>query len=139
MREYKQIVEDLRGHLLEVPLSLLKESADAIERLVKERDELQEQVYLLKPNRKISEYQAAMFAEMEIENKRLQAQLPAWISVEERLPDVDENVLVYNSESGDMDMAYYNGNAWVLQDLYEIEYLHPTHWMPLPDAPEVEG
>lgn len=62
----------------------------------------------------------------------------AWISVKDRLPDVDENVLAYDSESGCIDMAYYRENKWVLMDLYEIEYLHPTHWMPLPDAPEVE-
>jgi hypothetical protein len=62
-----------------------------------------------------------------------------WISVKDRLPDDDENVLAYNSESGDIDMAWYNGEEWILEDLYEIEYLHPTHWMPLPDAPEVEG
>lgn len=62
----------------------------------------------------------------------------AWIKCSDRLPDSDDNVLAYDSESGSIDMAYYKGNAWVLVDLYEIEYLHPTHWMPLPDAPEVE-
>lgn len=63
----------------------------------------------------------------------------AWISVKERLPDGDDDVLAYNAESGRIDMAYYRENEWFLEDLYEIEYLHPTHWMPLPDAPEVEG
>ena len=62
----------------------------------------------------------------------------AWISVKDRLPDDSENVLVCFSKLGGIDMAYYNGNAWVLVDLYEYKYLHPTHWMPLPDAPEVD-
>jgi hypothetical protein len=63
----------------------------------------------------------------------------AWISVKDRLPDDDENVLAYNSESGDIDMAWYNGYKWFLEDTFECVELHPTHWMPLPDAPEVEG
>lgn len=40
MREYKEIVADLRGHLLEVPLSLLNDAADAIEKLVAENERL---------------------------------------------------------------------------------------------------
>lgn len=59
-----------------------------------------------------------------------------WIKCSERLPDCDENVLVYNPESGCIDMAYFNGTSWVLAYLYKV-YLHPTHWMYLPDAPEV--
>jgi hypothetical protein len=63
----------------------------------------------------------------------------AWISVKDRLPEDGKNVLAYDSESGSIDMAYYSENEWFLEDLYEIEYLHPTHWMRLPDAPEMEG
>lgn len=62
-----------------------------------------------------------------------------WISVKDRLPDCDENVLAYNPESGGIYLAYFNGISWVLVDLYETIFLHPTHWMYLPDAPEVEG
>ena len=62
-----------------------------------------------------------------------------WISVEERLPEVGQPVLLYAGE-GDLARAYrfgfWCGNA------FEYAQLGPddidagfTHWMPLPDAP----
>jgi hypothetical protein len=41
MREYKEIVDDLRWRLLEVPYSLLQEAADAIEQLQADLKEAQ--------------------------------------------------------------------------------------------------
>lgn len=64
-----------------------------------------------------------------------------WIKCSEQMPEIEDDVLVY----GDLmccvayriDNQYLNQVVpWVLE--YERKYLHhnPTHWMPLPDAPE---
>lgn len=63
-----------------------------------------------------------------------------WISVEERLPEHLEKVLVYD-ERGNMNTAmflrYNNGNV----DLCTSVRLtcQVTHWMPLPEAPKKGG
>lgn len=63
--------------------------------------------------------------------------LPRWISVEERLPEGGETVLVWFG--GQVQMAWLNhftnGVAYFVRDThYNFE---PTHWMPLPEPPEV--
>lgn len=40
MTDYKKLVYDLRGHIFEVPLTLLREAADAIEALQAENARL---------------------------------------------------------------------------------------------------
>jgi hypothetical protein len=75
-----------------------------------------------------------------------------WISVEDRLPDLTKNqdngkierpsecVLVRLKEDNEMYVAYYNifKNWNVSQNGCGCcsEYIHPTHWMPLPKPPE---
>lgn len=58
-----------------------------------------------------------------------------WISVEERLPESGETVLVWHH--GEVQMAWLNhftnGVAYFVRDThYNFE---PTHWMPLPSPP----
>lgn len=61
-----------------------------------------------------------------------------WISVEERLPEVDTNVLVITA-SGSFKVArcniYKNGTLvlWATNDGLGERAI--THWMPLPDPP----
>ena len=67
-----------------------------------------------------------------------------WISVDERLPDVLQEVLVYRGNHiGNLMNAYtyVGGDMW--QDEYGFgcrrEDEGITHWMPLPEAPKMKG
>lgn len=68
-----------------------------------------------------------------------------WIPVEERLPEKNESVLV-RFETGNMGVCF-----WVIKDKFTLGWkvwtddgwiqdcdAGPTHWMPLPEPPEVE-
>lgn len=59
-----------------------------------------------------------------------------WISVEDRLPDELESVLV--SRNGNVCNMFLHGGIWK-PDGYGIRVTHAfddvTHWMPLPEPP----
>ena len=57
-----------------------------------------------------------------------------WISVDERLPDEAERVLVYG-ENGICFANRYKDD-WLMPMLYAGEV---THWMPLPEPPMMKG
>lgn len=64
---------------------------------------------------------------------------PRWISVEEVLPPPEGvPVLAYNRDYcfayGHMTTAFYKNGHW-----HGCTGLSMTHWMPLPEPPEVEG
>ena len=69
-----------------------------------------------------------------------------WISVDDRLPDTKEYVLVADWYSGDnygMVKAYYNSVWFIDKDSVDVcgnavadLGFNPTHWMPLPDPPK---
>lgn len=75
---------------------------------------------------------------------------PVWISVAEALPEVDQKVLIYAvgkayGFEGDTVMAlacqhmHRNGSRrWSTPWQYFHSDYKITHWMPLPDAPEVD-
>ena len=81
--------------------------------------------------------------------------LPKWISVKERLPDIGQIVLTYCNDRGaeykvlrrafsDLYKAAGLGDGWYWESIdYMTEYPDEfgngevTHWMPLPDPPEV--
>lgn len=73
-----------------------------------------------------------------------------WISVKDRLPETDDDVLVYNPKDGihlgefDLDevRGYYesDGSYFITNSGWTTEYswapyMGPTHWMPLPEPP----
>lgn len=65
-------------------------------------------------------------------------QVPRWIPVSERLPESGETVLAWHY--GEVQMAWLNhltnGVAYFVRDThYNFE---PSHWMPLPEPPEVK-
>lgn len=77
------------------------------------------------------------------ENAALREKVPQWISVEDRLPEVWKNeedgalvnYMIYSPEFG-VDIGNYHAKAerWLCVGLP----CTVTHWMPLPEAPEVE-
>ena len=75
--------------------------------------------------------------------QQLEAQVPRWIPVEERLPATDDDVLIVtNNEFGtgyEVGQGYYDicdeewfGHAYV-------GTIDVTHWMPLPEAPKEDA
>ena len=83
-------------------------------------------------------------AALQQEIEKLRAQLPRWIPVEERLPEVwrnDEtaelvNYMICSPDFG-VDIGNYHAKAkkWLCMALP----CTVTHWMPLPSGPEVEN
>lgn len=77
---------------------------------------------------------------------------PRWISVEEQLPEkITNKVLVY-CKNGYIGFGHYekfqgvedwynleSGKPFREWDLEDCETYEVTHWMPLPEPPEVEG
>ena len=76
--------------------------------------------------------------------QQLEAQIPKWISVEERLPNKQCEFLVLYS-FGETNVHYFSGVMYFV--LYDerphfendgLYGLHVTHWMPLPELPKKE-
>ena len=71
-------------------------------------------------------------------SKQLEAAQPKWISVEERLPEPDKNVLTLKNRKC-VRIGYYSEDCeeWVINDMVAYDE-DITHWMPLPKAPKEE-
>lgn len=88
--------------------------------------------------------QSTHIAALQQEIEKLRGQLPRWIPVEERLPEVwrnDEtaelvNYMIYSPDFG-VDIGNYHAKAkkWLCMALP----CTVTHWAPLPEPPEVEN
>lgn len=73
---------------------------------------------------------------------------PSWIPVEERLPEKKRMCLLFTPCDGFMCVGFYAGNDnWEKRDKWEIITAmrstkmltkKVTHWMPLPEPPEVK-
>ena len=78
-----------------------------------------------------------MLGEHEKEIRSLRAQIPRWIPVTERMPEVDVDILFFSTDGyiqiGHMeirdDIRVFLTEEWMQQ-------FGVTHWMPLPEVPE---
>ncbi len=63
-----------------------------------------------------------------------------WISVEDRLPEVGQRVLVYgiSSQQPEIHVGEFTGHSWFYfpEDASWSSLVDVTHWMPLPEAPK---
>lgn len=61
-----------------------------------------------------------------------------WISVKERPPVKHERVLIYDSVCHNIYMAWRDDDldVWFSEE-YLPDFVYVTHWMPLPEPPEV--
>jgi hypothetical protein len=76
-------------------------------------------------------------AELEAENVKLKAER-RWIPCTEQMPKDNEYVLVYCSADGFYNIdCLYDGSWLEAADYYEEDVI-VTHWMPLPESPEVK-
>ena len=70
---------------------------------------------------------------------QLEAAQPKWISVEERLPENDDNYLVFTSDRNAAEIAtYYGDGEWLTHDFTNLTPL-VTHWMPIPQMPKEDA
>lgn len=79
--------------------------------------------------------------------QQLEAQVPKWISVEERLPENDRMVIGFTPCDGFMFVGYYHeekmaGYKWekwkIITAMRSTKDMvkKVTHWMPLPEPPK---
>lgn len=82
-------------------------------------------------------------AALQRENLMLEAQVPRWISVEERLPDKMKHVLVFKQRNEHaswpvsmwhIETDWRGNNGWSKN--IDNGYFDITHWMPLPEPPK---
>ena len=75
------------------------------------------------------------------ENAALREKVPQWISVEDRLPidRLSKYLVAFRDAGGSIvDMArYFPSDGWTC-DNWEVPQNLITHWMPPPEAPEVD-
>lgn len=63
-------------------------------------------------------------------------QIPQWIPVSERLPELGLSVIGVGGESSPREMWLDLNHQWHMADGSEVDLV--THWMPLPEPPEVK-
>ncbi len=84
---------------------------------------------------------ARLIERLTAENAALREKVPQWISVEDRLPidRLSKYLVAFRDAGGSIvDMArYFPSDGWTC-DNWEVPQNLITHWMPPPEAPEVD-
>lgn len=65
--------------------------------------------------------------------QQLEAQVPRWISVKDRLPEIYETVIIWRSDCHKATIGWNFQPGWSVPKGVEV-----THWMPLPEPPKEE-
>lgn len=117
-----KLIKELRIYANDETDEIRFKAADAIERLIEERDAY----------RKVMTDEHNRVAKLAWEKEH------CWIPVTERLPEEFENVLVANKRGKhyDIDKGWWNGSYF--DRCAKSGYHSVTHWMPLPPAPKEE-
>lgn len=116
----EQLAEVLRKNADENPCQFACEECDEADCLTP----------VLRTAADLIEQQAARIAELE-------AKVPRWIPVTEKIPPDQEEVLVLTrSKNGvrNVDKGYWAIDHFIHRGRAEV-----THWMPLPEPPETDG
>ena len=135
MRDHAELVKALRCFNANYDSNkLTNDAADAIEEQSKRADELGEELtsameLVHKRNEKIEKLQSDLVT--------IRNQLPHWISVEERLPEYGERVLVSNG--GFVCESYLSQSGKWQRGGVDMFFMTPTHWMPLLKPPKEEN
>jgi len=74
-----------------------------------------------------------LMAELQRRLLELQDSMPRWIPVSERLPDDGRKVLAFDEHFPVVQSARRNGSTW---DCEGMDFLKPSHWMPIPAPPQ---
>ena len=89
----------------------------------------------------LCKYALDLIERLTAENAALREKVPQWISVEDRLPidRLSKYLVAFRDAGGSIvDMArYFPSDGWTC-DNWEVPQNLITHWMPPPEAPEVD-
>jgi hypothetical protein len=72
-------------------------------------------------------------------SEAVQAAAPQWISVRDRLPEEDQEVLIYDWPFRFTCLFWKSRESAFQWELSNGRNCNPTHWMPLPAAPKEEA
>ena len=71
------------------------------------------------------------------EQETISAASPKWVSVKDRMPNYCDTVIAVNI-FGHISVAFYRGSGCFTDNNSGDELNYITHWMPLPETPDVK-